>query len=112
MTKEQRNQVAKWNEPGRLSSGQIDRSANVIHWPPLLRDAKFHDPRCQLDQLFHNRTPDNSGADSDSYLKIKQSCTAMQAILDGMIDQLPGTTWCDANHFIKSLEYEGQFAAK
>jgi len=82
------------------------------HWPPLLRDKQFSDVRYKLDQLFHNRTPDNSGVESDNYVKIKKACEAMQAILDGMIHDLPNETWLPADHFIKSLEYEGRFAAK
>jgi hypothetical protein len=36
----------------------------------------------------------------------------MQAILDGMIGQLPAETSIAAGHFIRSLAYEGRFAAK
>jgi hypothetical protein len=111
LTQAQSNQWAKEMEPGRLSAGQFDRSARVIHWPSLLRDAKFHGPRCQLDQLFHVRTADNSGVDSDNYVQITKACDAMHAILNGMVSELPGSTWCAANHFIKSLAYEGRFTA-
>jgi hypothetical protein len=112
LTQEQANHWAQELSAGRLSTAQFDRSTNVIHWPPLLRDKRFTDPRCQLDRLFHNRTPNNSGVDSDSYVQIKQTCDAMQAILDGMINQLPPETSIAAGHFIRSLSYEGRFAAK
>jgi hypothetical protein len=112
LTQEQANRIAQEMGPGRLSAGQFDRSSNVIHRPPLLRDKKFSDLRYQLDQLFHHRTPDNSGLDSDSYVKIKKACDAMQAILDGMVDQLPADTSIAAGHFIRSLAYEGRSAAK
>jgi hypothetical protein len=60
--------------------------------------------------LYHARTPDNSGADSDNYVAIHQNCEAMQKILNGMVQNLPASTWCAAHHFIKSLDYEGRFA--
>ena len=97
--------------PGRLSAAQIDRVNGVIHWPPLLRDKQFSDARYKLDQLFHNRTPSNSGADSDNYGDIKKACDSMEKILDSM-KELASEEYIGANHFIRSLSYEGQFAAK
>jgi len=103
---------AKELEPGRLSAAQFDRSIKVIHWPPLLRDKQFSKVRLNLDLLFHNRTPDNSGADSDNYNEIKTNCDAMHEILKGMIKELAMPEYVAANHFIKSVSYEGMFAAQ
>ena len=108
-------ETEKWDReatPGRLSSSQLERGTGIIHWPPLLRDKAFNDPRYQLDQLFHSRTPDNSGADSDNYVQISKYSDAMHTILKGMIKDLPPATYVAASHFIRSLNYEGQFAAK
>jgi hypothetical protein len=99
-------------EPARLSSAEFDRATGVIHWPPLLRDKQFSDARLKLDQLYHVRTPDNSGVDSDNYIDIKKNCDAMHDILKGMIKQVPPESFIAASHFIRSLSYEGQFAAK
>ena len=105
------NYFAQELSPGRLSAAQIDRATGVIHWPPLLRDKQFSDARYKLDQLFHNRTPSNSGADSDNYGNIKKACDAMEKTLDSM-KELASEEYIGANHFIRSLSYEGQFAAK
>jgi hypothetical protein len=99
-------------EPGRLTSAQLDRATGVINWPPLLRDKQFSDSRRKLDQLYHARTPANSGVDSDNYVNITQACDAMKDVLKGMIKDVPPETYIAASHFIKSLSYEGQFAAK
>jgi hypothetical protein len=110
LTAEQQEDINKRMQPGRLSTAQFDRSTNLIHWPALLRDAQFSDVRYQIDQLFHNRTPDNSGVDSDTYVQIKQNCEAMDAVLKKRIQELPANTYMAAYHFIQSVEYEARFA--
>jgi hypothetical protein len=105
-------QIAQEATPGRLTSAQLDRANGIIHWPPFLRDKAFSDVRFKLDQAYHVRTPDNSGADSDNYIEIKKDCDAMHDILKGMINDVPPATYIAASHFIRSLSYEGQFAAK
>jgi hypothetical protein len=98
--------------PGRLTSAQLDRANGIIHWPPLLRDKAFSDVRYKLDQAYHVRTPDNSGVDSDNYIEIKKDCDQMHNILKGMVNDVPPATYIAASHFIRSLSYEGQFAAR
>ncbi len=110
LTMEQLKQIAQKAGPGRLSSTQFDRATNVIQWPALLRDNDFFAVRSKLDHLFHERTPDNSGADSDNYVNIHQNCEAMRKTLDGKVRELPMQTFCAADHFIRSVDYEGQFA--
>jgi len=112
LTTEQLDKIAEKAGPGRLSSTQFDRSTNVIQWPALLRDSQFSDLRYKVDKLFHDRTPDESGADSDNYVNIKQACDAMHQMLHGMIKDLPPVTYIAADHFIRSLAYEGRFAAQ
>jgi len=110
LTPEQLKKIAEKAGPGRLSSTQLERATNVIQWPALLRDSDYFAVRSKLDQLFHKRTPDNSGADSDNYVEIHKNCEAMRKILDGKVRELPMPTFCAAEHFIRSVDYEGQFA--
>lgn len=106
-----RNKAA---EPGRLSSTQFDRSTNIIHWPALLRESDFTDERQALDQLFHEQTADNSGADSENFVQIHQQCDAMFKTLGVKLrkEKLPSITFIGTEHFIKSLDYEGRFAVR
>lgn len=110
LTGEEAHRLALQLEPGRLSSAQIDRSANIIHWPPILRDKQFSETRYKIDQLYHQRTPANSGEASDNYGQIERACDAMQSKLHDQIDQMPAESYMVCYHFIKSLAYEARFA--
>ncbi len=112
ITQEEANKIEKENEPGRLSTAQFDADNSLIHWPPILRDKAFTKSRQKLDHLFHERTPGNSGVDSDSYGEIKAACDEMHNTLRGMIGKLQPMTYIAAEHFIKSLAYEGEFPPK
>jgi hypothetical protein len=95
--------------PGRLTPSQYDPTNRVIHWPPLLRDKAFSDVRYQLDRLFDERTPDNSGLNTENYNQIKRQCDAMLGILARMIDQLNAEEFVVACGFIKALQDESRF---
>lgn len=98
--------------PGRLSLAQYDRTNRVIHWPPLLREKQFSEVRYQLDQLFHQRKPHDSGLNSENYDQIKRQCEALQAILAPMIHQVDPQEFTGASRFVKGLEFEARFAAE
>ena len=112
ISEEELKKIAKDAEPGPLSSSQYSRDHDMIHWPPLLRDKAFSESRRKLDHLFHERTADNSGVDSDNYGEIQAACKEMHATLKGMIHQLQPMTYMAADHFIKSLAYEAEFPPK
>jgi hypothetical protein len=111
---EEAAKFAKIAAPGRLSDVQFDRTTNVINWPGLLRDPEFAKSREKLDHLFNDRTPDNSGADSNNYVQTTKTCNEMRDTLGKVLrkEKLPAVTFCAADHFIKSLDYESRFAAK
>ena len=98
--------------PGRLTPSQYDRTNRVIHWPSLLRQKQFSDMRYQLDQLFDQRKPGNSGLKSENYEQIKRQCEAMLGMLAGMIDQLNTEEFVGACGFVKALEDEARFPAE
>ena len=77
--------IARATNPGRLTAHQFDRATKVINWPPLLRDSEFTAERTTLDQLFDQRTPDNSGAASDNYEDIQKQCDAVKKKLGEML---------------------------
>ncbi len=110
----EQQRLAKLSDPGRLSTAQFDRTTEVINWPALLRDPIFRKERTTLDQLFANRTPENSGKASDNYVNIAAACEAMQKTLGEKLrkDKLPAVTFIACKHFIDSVHYEGQFAAQ
>ncbi len=114
LSPEEQARLGKMIEPGRLSTAQFDRSTNVINWPALLRDSDFSTQRQALDHLFHDRTPDNSGVDSDNSVQISAACAAMKDTLGVKLrkENLPSMTFCAAQHFIESIAYEGTFAVK
>jgi hypothetical protein len=94
---------------GRLSAAQYDRSIRVIHWPPLLRQKQFSEVRYQLDKLFDQRDPSNSGLGSKNYEETKRQCEGLLGILAGMTDQLNSTEFVEAARFVKGLEEESRF---
>jgi hypothetical protein len=91
-----------------LSPAQFDRANRLIHWPPVLRDKQFSDVRFNLDQLFDQRTPSNSGMKSENYEAIRQQCEAMLGILARMMPQLNSDEFAGACRFIKGLEEEAR----
>jgi hypothetical protein len=98
--------------PGRLTPTQYDRTNRVIHWPPLLRAKEFSDVRYQLDRLFDEREPGNSGLNSENYHQIKRQCEAMLGILARRIDQLNSEEFIGACGFVKALEDEARFPSE
>lgn len=93
----------------RLTADQFDRQNNIIHWPYVLRGADYSDLRFKLDQLYSERTPDNSGTDSAGYDEIKQACDEMLGIIDSHAKDLGIDDFITAKHFAQSLEYEARF---
>ncbi|SFI07623.1 hypothetical protein [Planctomicrobium piriforme] len=95
--------------PHRLSEDQFDQKNNMIHWPMVLRDSMFDEDRYTLDQLFHQRTPDNSGADSDNCAAVEKACDSMLKDVGKDINNLNIDQFITAKHFITSLAYEAKF---
>ncbi len=104
--------VASAAAPHRLTASQYDRTHRIINWPLELRDPKFDDVRFQLDKLFHERTPQNSGDGSDNFKAIAQACNQMEEILKTDIRVLRPMQYIQVLQFIHSLAYEARFAER
>ena len=107
-----KNDMANKAAPHRLTTDQFDRSSNVIYWPMVLRKAIFDDYRFQLDQLFHQRTAQNSGVSSDNDAAIQKACDEFLKAVGKDIKNLNIDQYITSRHFITSLQYEGRFAVK
>jgi hypothetical protein len=104
--------VASAAAPHRLTTSQYDRTHRIITWPLELRDPKFDDVRFQLDKLFHERSPQNSGEGSDNAKAIAQACNQMEEILKTDIRVLRPMQYIQVMQFIHSLAYEARFAER
>jgi hypothetical protein len=109
-----RNQraMAAMSAPHRLNAMQYDRANHLINWPMTLRAPQFADVRYQLDKLFHERSPGNSGEKSPSANAIHEACQQMQDILKKEILELHPMEYIAAQQFIDSLAYEARFSER
>lgn len=95
--------------PHRLTEDQFDRAHNVIHWPLVLRDGAYDGTRYELDKLFHERTAEDSGADSNNYAAVHKAVKEMLSQVGANIENLDIDQFITAQHFLNSLDYEARF---
>ncbi|HEX3656847.1 MAG TPA: hypothetical protein VHV55_13605 [Pirellulales bacterium] len=95
--------------PHRLTADQFDRMHDIIIWPYELRVPEFDKLRYQIDRLFSDRTPQNSGEASSNYTAIVNACQEMETVLRTHVDRLAPMAFIQAQQFIKSVAYEANF---
>lgn len=103
--KDMKNRAA----PHRLTPAQFDRQTGVITWPGVLRDSRYDADRYEIDKLFHERTPENSGAGSENCAAIEKATNRLLADVGKDINNLDVDEYITARHFITSLAYEARF---
>ena len=111
-TKEDLIRYSKSATPERPTGYQIDQSRGVVHWPEVFQQDEFLAHRVQLDFLFAQRTPTNSGLGSDNCRQVKQEVEEMREVLRSIIGEMSPAEYLAAQKFAKALAFEAQFAPR
>jgi hypothetical protein len=107
------DQIADLNAsrlPRRLTPDQWEPSAGVLLWPAPLRGEEHAPGRARLEQLFAERTPEDSGVGSAAYGEVRRLTWRMRDQLARRAKELSVEEFSVANKFLASLAYEARFA--
>jgi len=106
-TAEQLADRAQQAAPDRLSDGQLDANTGQLSWPVLLQTDQFAAMRANLDATFSQRAA-NRGLEQQESQKVRQLTDTMMTELVGLVRQVQGADFVEAQQFIRSLAYEAQ----
>ncbi len=107
-TKEEWARVTEAALPDRLTPEQYDQATGRLVWPHILRTDEYKAFRDRIDELFANRTPDNSGNGSLSQRELASLIGGMKLLLLENIDTVSSSQYASAKWFLLSLDYEAQ----
>ncbi|HVC95370.1 MAG TPA: hypothetical protein VND64_16865 [Pirellulales bacterium] len=105
-------QLANLNEsrlPRRLTAQQWQPAAGIADWPAPLRGAEHAADRARLEQLFAERTPEDSGIGGTGYGEVRRLTRKMRDQLARRAKELSVEEYSVARKFINSLAYEARF---
>ncbi len=111
-TKEEWLRVTEAALPDRLTAEQYDASTGRLVWPHILRTDEYRAFRERIDDLFANRTPDNSGNGSPSQRELATLIDGMKMLLKNNIDTVSSSQYASSKWFLLSLDYEAQLPLK
>jgi hypothetical protein len=92
--------------PGRLAGYEYAASLGRLSWPSVLEDQAFAAERTRLDQLFAERTVNDSGLGSANHRQVERISEQMAAKLKSRIRDYSPSEYSAAKSFIKRLERE------
>ncbi|HEV3006067.1 MAG TPA: hypothetical protein VGX78_16480 [Pirellulales bacterium] len=110
LTPEQLADINASRLPRRLTAEQWEPTAGVIHWPALLRGDEQAAGRARLEQLFAERTPEDSGVGGAAYGEVRLLTRQMRDQLARRVKELSIEEFSVASKFLASLAYEARFA--
>jgi hypothetical protein len=110
INQQQAEELARRCVPKRLTAAECNELTGSISWPPLFQQyPRFAEDRVRIDTLFAERTRYNCGALSRNCVEVGKAVERMKLTLRSMQDELDGTTYMAAKHFLSSLAYEARF---
>ena len=109
LSPEQRQRVLEASLPDRLTNDQFDPITGKLIWPHILRTDQYTAFRDRIDQLFSNRTPDNSGDGSPAQQELASLIDGMKLLLKSNMQSVSLSQYASAKWFLRSLDYEAQF---
>jgi hypothetical protein len=92
--------------PERLASHQVEDDG--LRWPTLLRGPAYDEIRRAIDELWRNRTADDSGAGSQNCVRIAAALDALKAALVENISRYRATDYLAARKFLDGAALEAQ----
>ena len=101
--------VSQIRTPKRLEAAQLNGPLGAIDWSAALEAPEFADCRKQLDRLFAERAPSDSGLKSENYRQIQKAAREMGKLLSSKFRQMEQMEFLVARKFLDSLAYEARF---
>ncbi len=109
LTPEQLIELNESRLPRRLTAEQWQPTIGLILWPAPLRGAEHAADRARLEQLFAERTPEDSGIGGAGYGEVRRLTRRMRDQLLRRVRELSVEEFAVARKFIDSLAYEARF---
>jgi hypothetical protein len=110
LTPEELADINESRLPRRLTPEQWQPSRGLIHWPAPLRGDEHAAERARLEELFAERTPEDSGVGGAGYGEARRLARRMRDQLAARAKELSVEEFALARKFIDSLAYEARFA--
>jgi len=96
----------------RLTAAELDPVTRMIHWPAALQGDRYAQQRAALEELFTTRQPNEHGAASPFFAKVRQNVDVMKALLREEIGKLSPAEYVAAAKFLDGLRNEALFPAQ
>jgi hypothetical protein len=109
LSSEQLRQIARDAAPRRLDAMQLSPASGAINWPAGLLRPEHDKLRSDLEVVFANRTPSNSGVGSTTEVATTRITKVMQDDLKSQISEMTANEYIAAKNFLRSLAYEARF---
>jgi hypothetical protein len=110
LTPEQLADINESRLPRRLTPEQWQPALGVAVWPAPLRGAEHAANRAQLEILFAERTPEDSGIGSAGYGEVRRLTRRMRQQLAARAKEMSVEEYTVDRKFVDSLAYEARFA--
>jgi hypothetical protein len=109
LTPEQLADINESRLPQRLTSDHWQPARGVAVWPAPLRGAEHAANRAQLESLFAERTPDDSGIGGAGYGEVRRLARRMRDQLTARAKEMSVEEYTVARKFLDSLAHEARF---
>lgn len=93
----------------RLTAAELDPVTRMIHWPAALQGERFAQQRAALEELFTNRQPNEHGATSAFFAKVRQNVDVMKSLLREEITKLSPAEYVATAKFLDGLRNEALY---
>jgi hypothetical protein len=109
-TPEQHASRAAQAAPDRMSNAQLWIKPGYVRWPSMLRQADYAKQRGQIDGLFAQRSPDDSGAGSQNCVELQAQIDGLKTVLASKVRQYKPADYLAAKKFLEALAVEAQYS--
>jgi hypothetical protein len=93
----------------RLERYEFDPTRGRIHWPAILQRDEFEEYRVDLECLFAQGRPIESGPGGDFEKQVRESAGGMRSKLRDLVQDVPSAQYAAACRFIEGLILEARF---
>jgi hypothetical protein len=94
--------------PSQARNVSYQSSTTYVNWPRTFDDSQYQLLRSRLDQLFKDRSFQNSGLGSRNYSQIKITVEHLEALLKNNIKGMKPVEYLAAKNFLKMVDKEAQ----
>ncbi|MGB4726730.1 MAG: hypothetical protein WBH86_04965 [Thermogutta sp.] len=96
----------------RLTPAELDPVTRMIHWPAALQGDRYAKQREALEELFTNRQPNEHGAASPFFAKVRENVDVMKNLLREEVTKLSPAEYIAASKFLDGLRNEALYPAQ